>query len=340
MKKRINIDPDWTVDDIRQLAADPELGILQYGEYHIPPKALLQLLDQWLFRVRHDVVCRIYGFHFTAADLSVLHLLGNVRRLSVDCCTKAEHLDAIAALPALTELTLDIHEAENLAVLQQVPETLKSLQIGKTKSRKHSLSILERFGQLESLSINGQSNQLAAIATLASLRSLSVSGIPLQELNWITRLPGLQSLSLGFGGAEHLDYLSGMASLQQLDLLRVKGLADLSVLIGLPALHTLKVSDQPHLTALPDLSAARTLQRIIMDNVGLRSVSALHHAPGLQELALFQTKHLTPDDITALIQQARHLQKVCIGLQSKTQQKQLQPYLEQAGLWRNDGWWH
>lgn len=340
MKKRINISSDWTADDIRQLATDPELGILQYGEYQTPPKELLELLNQLLFLTRGDVLFRIYGFHTTAADLSVLHLLKNVRRLSVDCCTKAEHFDAIAALPALVELALDVHEAEDLAILQQVPATLQSLRIGKTKTRKLSLDILTRFDKLETLSINGQSRQLAAIAELDSLRSLAISGIPLQALDWIPRLPALQSLSLGFGGAEQLDCLAGMASLQQLDLLRVKGLADLSVLVNLPALQMLKVSDQPHLSTLPDLGAATALQRIVMENVGLHSIHSLYQAPALQELALFQMKHLTADDIMVLIQQARQLQKVCIGLQSKAQQKQLQPCLEKTGLWQNDGWWH
>lgn len=339
MKTRININPDWTEDDIRQLAADPKLGILQYAEYHTPSVELLQQLDKLLFAVRDDVVLRIYGFHRTAADLSVLPLLQHITRLTVDCDTKAEHLDAIAALPGLTELAIDVYEADSLAVLQHIPATLQSLRLGKTKSRKYSLAVLERFTQLQELHLNGQANQIATVAKLSSLTSLSISGIPLQQLDWIIQLPALQSLSLGFGGAEQLNYLAGMASLQQLDLLRVKGLSDLSVLTDLPALQVLKVQDQPHLAALPDLALALKLQRIMLENVGLKSVTSLHKAAALQKLALFQMKYLTAADITELVQQAPHLQKVCIGLQSNTQQKQLRPYLEQTGLWQNDGWW-
>ncbi|SEL14186.1 hypothetical protein [Paenibacillus sp. OK003] len=158
--------------------------------------------------------------------------------------------EEVAALTANSELKIVQYSEHNIPgvdLMQILNEELfanrpdVTFRIYGFHSQSGDLSVLKYMNHVE----------LETIRTLSSLRSLYVSGMPLKELGYLKDLTGLRELHLSFGGAENLDSLAGMESLQLLKLLRVKGLSDLSV--------------------LPELKNLTELQRVFLNNVNVES---------------------------------------------------------------------
>ncbi|MFC9711691.1 hypothetical protein ACFTRD_26455 [Paenibacillus sp. NPDC056933] len=339
MKQRIELNPGWTREEVTALTAHPELKIVQYSEHNIPDVNLMQILNEELFVNRPDVSFRIYGFYSQSGDLSVLKHMNHLEKLLIDCNRRVHGIEAVGALPGLKEFAFDVFEVESLDVLSLVPTTLQQLRIGKTKTKKTDLSVLNRFTELKTLSVNGHTTNIETIGTLSSLRSLYISGMPLKELGYLKKLADLHELHLSFGGAENLDSLAGMESLQLLKLLRVKGLSDLSVLPELKRLRLLAIEDQPHLTSLPSLENLTELQRIYLNNVNVENIAWAETSESLKELALLQMKHITVKTIESLIHHKR-LKRMIVHLKSAKQQKVVKQAIMAAGMWDESGWWY
>lgn len=338
MGGRIQLKKTWTADDLRNLAAEPELRIVQYSEAEVPGARLLHLLNEELFAARPDVTLRIYGFHLQSADLSVLSKLPQVERLSVDCSTHAEGLKYIGSLSKLRELELDVFEMDSFDALHGVTSELEQIRLGKTRSKKPDLSVLRRFGRLEKLALSGHKKGVESIRELHSLQELHVHGIPLEELGFLSELPKLTSLSIGQGKAERLDWLSGLPGLKKLRILSAKKLTELNVLADLTELERLELVDQPLLKTLPDLQNLQALRLVVCNNVGLEDLDWVLTATKLDRLAFREVKTLEPDAFERLIA-ARRLDKLSVAMSKGVKHKEVQAVLEREGLFERSGWW-
>ncbi|MGC5776751.1 hypothetical protein [Paenibacillus pabuli] len=339
MKGRIELNPGWTREEVAALTANSDLKIVQYSERNIPGVDLMQILNEELFANRPDVTFRIYGFHSQSGDLSVLKYMNHVEKLVIDCNRRIQGIESLGELLRLKEFAFDVFEAESLDVIELVPTTLQQLRIGKTKTKKTNLSVLNRFTELKTLSVNGHTTNIETIGTLSSLRSLYISGMPLKELGYLKKLANLCELHLSFGGAENLDSLAGMESLQLLKLLRVKGLSDLSVLPELKGVRLLAIEDQPHISSLPSLENLTELQRVFLNNVNVENIEWAKTSKSLKELALLQMKHITAEDIESLIHH-KFLERMIVHLKSAKQQKVAKQAIVEAGMWDESGWWY
>ncbi|WP_172196911.1 hypothetical protein [Saccharibacillus qingshengii] len=336
---RLQIDKNWTLDEIRLLAAEPSLRILQYSEREVPGPKLLELLDEELFAVRPDIELRIYGFHLQAADLSVLERLPEVVKLSVDCCSRAEGLSHIGSLAKLRELTLDVFELDSFEVLGEVRSGLERLRLGKTRSKKPDLAILSRFSELEELILAGQRKHLGVLHELKALRALTVYGIPLGDLSFLGGNPQLNKLSLGFGGAEDLGGLHKLDRLEKLSLTGVRGLSRLDVLSALPRLRELKLRDQPKLATLPDFSDLPELRAIQCWSIALDNLDWTAGAEGLEEFAFLEVKTLGVEDFRKLFA-LRRPKRIRIVMNRAKEQEAIRRLMVQEGFTEESGgWW-
>lgn len=338
MGGRIQLKKTWTADDLRNLAAKPELRIVQYSEAEVPEGPLLHLLNEELFAARPDVTLRIYGFHLQSADLSVLTRLPQVERLSVDCSTRAQGWEHLGSLSNLRELELDVFEMDAFDVLYGVTSDLVQIRLGKTRSKKPDLSVLRRFGRLEKLAIDGHKKGIEGIQELHTLQELHVHGIPLEELGFLGELPNLASLSIGQGKAESLDWLNGLPGLNKLRIRSAKKLAELNVLADLTELERLELVDQPLLKTLPDLHNLQALRLVVCNNVGLEGLDWILTAPQLDRLVFRDVKTLEPEAFERLIA-ARRPDKLSVVMAKGVKHKAVQAILEREGLSERPGWW-
>jgi hypothetical protein len=316
------------VDD---LAADRSLTCLQVSE----PVDLetLALLDSQLFRLRPDVEFRVYGHYNKICDLSFLACLPHLRRLAADHLTTSANVEFIAGLGKLESLSVGIFELQDFNFLKDVkPDSLRSLSIGWTRSKKPDLRIIERFSQLEQLYIEGHRKNIEVVGRLSRIRDLTLRSITLPSLGFLHDLPNLLSLDLKLGGVKGLNELADLKQLRYLELWQVRGVADLAPVSDMTGLQFMFLQSLPHIAMLPDLSRLTALRRLHLDNMkGLKDLSPLASAPALEDFVHISAKGLDPDDFRGLLGLAT-LKRVFVGFGSLARNQVLERMAVAAGI--------
>ena len=208
---------------------------------------------------------RFYAHYQSVFDAKVLARIPHVRFLSLDCLRRIVNEDEIARLPALERFLFGVFEYDR-------PELLKTLDLGRLKrlglaecaKRNFDLSPLAGAAQLEDLFIQGFTNNIECIGSLPKLARLRLSSIAkTQDLGFVSRIANLRSLQVILGGRQFIDEVAH-PGLQELEVIRVRGLETLGSLARFPGLRTLSVEDQLQLRSV-DL-AAPGLQRLMFNN--------------------------------------------------------------------------
>ncbi|GEM_PF-6322391 len=342
MKNRIQLDADCSPEQLQAYAAEPSVKILQFdGRVDADAlNVLAQALNDHVFPSRPDIQLRAYGFSRMPLDLGFLQHLPRLEKLSVDCCDAVVAEEAIAALPRLRELHFDVYDAAGFGFLERLPLSLDALHLGKTRKRGPDLAMLRRHPALRRLGLTGQARGIEHVATLSRLRSLHLSGMPLASLPFVRALSALEHLSLGFGAAEDLSDLSELPALRTLSLLRVKGLTDMGCIATLPQLQSLHVHDQPHVADLPVFDTPTTEISVVLGNVGLTSLDWVGRSTAIRHLAMFQMKHLSPEQVATLLQSPHSLTRLEVGLVRVADARRARESVAASGLAGPAGWWH
>jgi hypothetical protein len=244
-----------------------------------------------------------------------------------------ENLDFLVHYPRLDRFTLDgsDHTITDATGLRHLPETLHSLAID--IGVRCDLEVLARFRELRNLRLVGVRQGPEALAGLP-VRELHLSG--LTTLEGIETLPGVATLRLNsvtadlgplralehvtdltlvLGGCKDLTPLAQLEGLHRFEACRVRGLADVSPVLG-EHLEELYLAHLPQVTAFPPLNRAHALRRITLEHMrGIADLATFGEAPALRELALVEMEHLEPRNLATL---AGHptLATVSIGLGS------------------------
>jgi hypothetical protein len=209
----------------------------------------------------------------------------NVERFSADCLHHATNWESIASMPRLKSLGIGIFHLETFDFLSLVNPNLTELYLSATKSSKPSLKMLERFRGLKLLYLEGQQKNIDVIASLSELEELTMRSITLKSLSIVRALPKLWSLDLKLGGTKDLAELQGLDNLKYLELWKILGLDDISVIESLYGLQSLFLQDLPRVTRLPSFLRLHKLRRVTIENLkNLVDLSPLNEAPALEEI--------------------------------------------------------
>jgi len=185
--------------------------------------------------------------------------------------------------------------------LRHVSATLESLAIGRTR-RPLSLAVLGELDRLRSLWVEGQHHDLAVLADLHTVETLTLRSITLPDLGLLTGLDGLRSLALKLGGTNDLVLLPRVGRLEELEIWHVRSLADLTPVGFVTSLKRLFLQAQPQVRALPDLSRMTELSDVTLHTMkGITDLSPLASAPALAKLSLIAMPHLAPESLRPLV---------------------------------------
>jgi len=235
---------------------------------------------------------RFYGHYGTKFDAVVLRYLSEARDLALDCLSEIVNEGEVGRLSNLRRLSFGIFELDR-------PDFLNTIELGRLErlmlieNRKRNLDLepLERCGSLTELYINGHSKGIVAIANLPRLQKLTLSAYAkVNPLDFIAAFPTLKNLTLILGGRPDVGDLSS-ATIETLQILRVRGLATLGDLSRFPALSALRIEDQLQLVQL-DLSGAK------LERLSLFNCKRLTELPGLEmqdRLREFRASHVALD---------------------------------------------
>lgn len=311
---RVQIGNDLTVNEIDELARDPELVYLQFSE---PLQILLlEALNERLFAHRKDVWLRVFGHYAAPADLSFLACMPDVSKVSLDCLTEVTNLEKIASLSKLEALILDVYLLDSLDVLYAVPDSLEELHIGKTKSKKPDLYAIQRFGRLNKLKLHGQAKNIESIRYLSNLESLTLGSGTVEDAEYLTGLPRLRKLEIANFGVREISGLANLSRLESLKLWNAKLPGELSFLSGLSALRELSLDAMSKVTELSALSALSDLRSVRLENLKrLERLDELEQAPALEEFAHFHVGKMEPEAYLPILRNP-NVRRVSIGFQS------------------------
>ncbi|WP_209402921.1 hypothetical protein [Pseudozobellia sp. WGM2] len=234
---------------------------------------------------------------------------------------KSYNLDHITKLSNLKGLSLFLPKTTDLTFL---PSNLNWLNIGEFDSKKVSLKPIATLDKLLFLSLVKNSNDIAELSKLTQLRQASFSGYKLNQLEFVSELIELESLYLGFGGGENINFLNALRSLKKLDILRIRSLFDISVISRLSELECLKIEDQAQITELPDFSNLKNLKHLSLVNLkSLTDISALENSH-IKELVLLKT-NLTIEQLKPLVKSK--IERICISMKNKNETQQIEEIL-------------
>lgn len=233
-------------------------------------------------------------------------------------------LDFLEHFPGLKHLSVNLPELTSLEPLRHVQETLETFHIGGfLKPSKASLAPLGECRRLKSLSLTRMPKDVGVVWDLPKLEELSFTGYRDVELRPTGVLKKLRSLYLGFGGMTSIQLVEQMPNLAAVEILRTKGLGDLSSLSGLTKLQYIALGDLPQVEEFPDCSRLRKLRRVYLDTMnGLKDLGGLLSAPALEDLILINSK-VQPAVVLPLVEH-RKLKRATIGLASRKAEQEVE----------------
>jgi hypothetical protein len=226
-------------------------------------------------------------------------------------------LEFLRHFPFLRDFSVGRWTVTNFDGLRHLqPSALRHLAIDEVLRGRIPLSVVERFTELESLSIGGPAKGFAALSTLRNLRRVSLRSLTVPTLRPLAELPRLRTIGLALGGTTALDELANVRALASLELVMIRGLHDLSVLAELRSLEHLQLRALKHVTALPSLRQLVRLREVYLDQLrALRDLRGVADAPALEKFGAVDMQRVPPDVFEPL---AAHpaLRSVWIGLGS------------------------
>lgn len=263
------------------------------------PAPLISDLDAAAKRHGTALTVRIYGYDSRVFDAAIVRALPHVASLALDFHRHAVNLDALGELTRLKQLSLGVHELaqHDILALENLRQ-LEVLSLGETAHDRLDLSPLRHYASLASLVIDGHSRHLDTLAQLPALQTLSLFRIKNQvALDFLGSVAQLRELRLQLGGRESIAAIEAPL-LHKLELIRVRGLAQLGQLQRFPLLRHLWVEDQARLDQL-DLSGNSALETLhLLTCKSLASLTGLAALPALQKLSISETA-LEPDALLA-----------------------------------------
>lgn len=259
--------------EIAEAANTRDRMVIQFSNPDAYSPRLLQDLNEACRLAGARVQARFYGHYGTCFDAAVLRNLPDVQDLAVDCLSHIKNVDEIGRLPKLRSLSMGVFELDRVDFLQSLQlGQLTRLTLSETRKRNIDVAPLSQCRSLAELFVHGHAKGIAGIADLPALRKLTLSAFAKSNsLDFVAAIPSLAQLTLILGGRPHLDDLAS-ATVEMLQILRVRGLETLGELSRFPSLTALRVEDQLQITGL-DLGGAN-LERLWLFNC--KNLSVLH----------------------------------------------------------------
>lgn len=323
-----NIDDGFVVEDAIYLQDKPHIDCVQTK--NPLSNSTWSLLDKELFTRRPDIWLRVFG---NVSNLQFLDQMDNLERFSVNSLYEpVESLQSVSRHSRLKALSFHVEDIFDFDFLHGLEKELTSLSIGRTKSKKTKLDILSDFSRLEELCIHGHSNGIEVISNLRALKHLSLSGITINNFDFLSPFEALHSLSLDLIKCPDYSALENIR-IKQLSIAEIRNLQDLLFISGIRGIQNLSLSYLNKVTALPPLESSSTIRRVGISNMRLLSeISSLFKCEGLIDFYFTSSNTpLEPEDFKPLLNM-KDLKNVTIGTGRAGKNKRIDEILLPAGF--------
>jgi protein phosphatase 1 regulatory subunit 7 len=290
ISERINNPTLIDFDHLQNLINEGKNPIIQFVEPSYD-ETLLKTLDKACLHFGEQLEVRFYGYYGDVFDASCLKLLPNVKNLSVDCLTEIVNEDEILYLDHLIHLRLGIYNFDKTDFLSRFnKQNHLTLTISDNDKNNLDLSSLNEFQSLRELCIVGHTKNIEVIGELINLESLTLSKISKkQSLDFVSDLKNLKHLRIILGGRESIEEIDNPA-IKNIEIIRVRGLAELGDLARFPKLRSLHIEDQiklKHINFMPELKYLNEIK--ILNCKKLMLIDGLTKLSNLEHLRIYGT---------------------------------------------------
>ena len=287
--ERINNPDSVTADEIEAILAQGRMPIVQFSRPGYSPE-LLRSLNDLCLTFGPEFGIRFYGHYGGGFDAAVLSDIPDVRRLYVDCLMRIHNEEQLWQLSSLEQFSFGVYELDRSDFLDGFQlERLKHLCLSETRKRNIDLTPLGRCAQLGDLIVVGHTKGLEALGGLPKVRTLSLNQIPrAQSLSFVNTMPALRSLTILLGGRTDLDEVSH-PDLEELSVVRVRGLETLGELGRFPSLRRLQVEDQLQLRSF-SLAGLRLHELLVLNCKNLAEIEGFEGQDALAHFRASRTR--------------------------------------------------
>lgn len=329
-KDRLGFNKSISISEIKSIISSKNVKTLQTSS-PVSEKSW-DLINNYLIPARPDIEIRIFGHYSEDCDLSILKRIPNVKKLSIDCLMDASNVENIDQLNNLESLSVGIYSLESFSFLNSLPNTLNYLFIGTTKSKKPSLTNLERFTNLKELYIEGQQKGIEAIGEIKSLEKLVLRSVSPKDISFLTELKKMWCLDIKLGGIKDFTQIRSLTNLKYLELWQVRGLSDISFVSTLSGLQYLFLQSLRNVKKLPDFSGLTQLRRVYLETMkGLQDVSGLFRAPALEEYIHVCAQNMSPEQYKKILE-IKTLKSVLFGFGSDKKNNEMDKLMKLKGV--------
>jgi len=173
-------------------------------------------------------------------------------------------------------LRLDLPQVTDLHPLLELSPSLRYLHVSELDRNNLSFGFIGEMQALKFLSVVKHTKELEAITRLPNLASMTLKSYSLNKIPWLNECQSLKLLRIILGGSSDLKSLDKLGGLEELEIIWVKQLSDITAISNLKRLIKLSIEDEQHISRLPDLSKLKHLKNVCLRNIGaLKDISAL-----------------------------------------------------------------
>ena len=291
MKPQRRIDNPKKID-LRLIESQIKNGdrvIVQFSDT-IYSDRMLAKLDKLCSKYDKNFSIRFYGHYSKVFDCKVVRKIPNVKSLDIDCIIKAENVEYISKLENLERLSLGIYELKETEILDSENfNNLTELIIGETKTKAFNLEYLTKLKRLKFLIISGHTKNINSVSELTELEYLGLNSISKVKLGFINSLKKLRTLNFVLGGRENLDEIEEN-NIEELQIIRVRGLNSLKNISKFNSLKTLLIEDQIKMEQLDFDKPNPNLTDFKLINCNtFKKLTGIYNLKSLKHLRIYKT---------------------------------------------------
>jgi protein phosphatase 1 regulatory subunit 7 len=274
--------------------------ILQFDGPHYTPE-LLGKINNLCGEFGQHLAVRFYGHYGNSFDAINLRFLPDVASLWIDCLLEVKNLSVLNDLANLHQLSLGIYQLDDPNILNSIQlKNIERLVLCENAKSNIDLAPLEACRKLTELFLNGHTKNIDCLAELPILKMLSLGSIPNKnKLDFVSQIRSLKRLVVILGGREDISEIHN-ASLEELEILRVRGLNSIDSISAFPSLRLFAIEDQIRLKSIRFTPLNNNLQSLrIINCKKLHTVEGLGYLLELKSIRI----GMTALDIKSILEQ-------------------------------------
>ena len=274
--------------DIENISNDENIYLIQL--FRMPFEEEVVLLNEVFMRypkmklqIWHDV-----------KDLGFLQSLPSVTYLSIHNNGVLNNIETLITLTNLEVVRLNLSEQMDYSFIKELPQTLKKIELQfPNKKVNFDYQWLERFAQLELLSVQGRKKDIEQVGTLKQINALILQGITVPHYDFINHLSQLDTLSIRLGASHNFDALKMNTTIKNLEFWCVSRLSDLDFIKSMSTVESLYLQELRNVNYLPNLSGMVNLRTLGLNGMnGLVDISGIERASALKKFVCVSNKNI------------------------------------------------